>query len=172
MSHSPNTTTQWIAIVAAAPDGVIGRDGDMPWQLSSDLRRFKRLTMGCPIVMGRKTYESIGRPLPGRRNIVLTRGESIFEGVDTVASIDALLSMTSNEPKCFVVGGATIYDALLPYCSTIYLTQVWTQCHGDTHLRFDVSQFSCVQSSRLPQTSRDSVPTDFQVLQRTRSASP
>ena len=117
-------------IVAMAADRVIGRDNALPWRLPSDLKRFKALTMGCPIVMGRKTYESIGRPLPGRRNIVLSRQDGFAPaGVDVMDSLDAALAVDAE--RVFVIGGAQIYAQALPRATHVFLTQVHKPVVGD-----------------------------------------
>lgn len=165
---------QWIAVVAVSPQGVIGRDGDMPWRLSTDLQRFKQLTMGAPIVMGRKTFDSIGKPLPGRRNVILSRQQPTGKLAELVAanqvalidSVERLERELANEPKVFVVGGATIYEALLPRCCTLYRTVVCTQTSGDTLLQLPLDSFVCQWVERVPQTRIDSVPTEFQVWKR------
>lgn len=149
------------AIVAMTPAGVIGLDGDMPWRLSSDLRRFKRLTMGGVLIMGRRTYDSIGRPLPGRRTIVVTRSPDwSSEGVDSASSPEKALEI-AGEQRCFVVGGAEIYRQLLPYCYELWLTRVWSTVEGDTKLSIDLSQFKVIEQTRIPASARDDVPTDF-----------
>jgi dihydrofolate reductase len=163
---APPAGLQWIAIVAATPGGVIGRDGQMPWQLSSDLRRFKKLTMGCPLVMGRKTFESIGRPLPGRRNLVLSRSLESSEGAELCDSIETLDAAVRAETRVFVIGGATLYRELLPRCQYLLLTRVWSQVEGDTTLELDLSAYFCTLASRLPQSPRDSVPTEFEIWRR------
>jgi dihydrofolate reductase len=148
------------------PTGVIGRDGDMPWRLSSDLRRFKRLTMGGVLIMGRRTYDSIGRPLPGRRTIVVTRSQDwSAEGVDRAASPQAALEMAGNQ-RTFVVGGAEIYRQLLPRCTHLYLTRVWSDVEGDTKLEIDLSDFRVIEQTRFPASARDDVPTEFLRLVR------
>ncbi|QEG42164.1 dihydrofolate reductase [Roseimaritima ulvae] len=154
------------AIVAATPAGVIGLDGDMPWRLSSDLRRFKKLTMGCPIVMGRKTYDSIGRPLPGRQTIVLTRDPAWTAAGVRTASVEQALEICRQAPQAYVVGGAEVYRLLLPHCDTVYWTLVWSQVAGDTRLELDFSDFATDYVEKVPQTQRDSVPTEFRVLTR------
>lgn len=117
-------------IVAMARDRVIGLDNALPWRLSSDLQRFKTLTMGCPIVMGRKTFESIGRPLPGRRNIVLSRNAQLtFDGVEVMASLDDALSVDAQ--RVFVIGGAEIYAQAAARATHIFLTQVDAHVDGD-----------------------------------------
>ncbi len=121
-----------ILIVAMARNRVIGKDGALPWRLPEDLKRFRSLTMGHPIVMGRKTYDSIGRALPGRRNIVISRQRDLaIEGVETATSLDAALSMTTGADKVFVIGGQQIYQAALPIADRIELTQIDTDFDGD-----------------------------------------
>ncbi len=155
------------AILAATPDGVIGLEGDMPWHLSNDLRRFKQLTIGCPIVMGRKTYDSIGRPLPGRQTIVLTRDPKwSVPGVIT-ASVEQALEICREHPRAYVIGGAEIYRLMLPYCDTLLLTRVHSQVAGDTAIQLDLRDFRCVFVQRTPQTDRDSIPTEFWILEKT-----
>lgn len=125
-----------IAVVAMARNRVIGADGSIPWHLSEDLKFFKRLTLGHVMVMGRKTYESIGRPLPGRENWVLTSG--ILEGdpardsLRLVRSPDEIPDELPDGRKIFVIGGAGVYAALLPRCKELYLTRVDLKVPGDT----------------------------------------
>ena len=121
-------------MVAMSSERTIGREGALPWRLSGDLRRFKSLTMGHPIVMGRKTFESIGRPLPGRPNIVLSRDPNLtLPGCQVVHSLDAALRAGSahGTGKVFVIGGAQIYQLALPLADTIELTQVHASVPGD-----------------------------------------
>jgi dihydrofolate reductase len=154
------------AVVAATPAGVIGKDGDMPWHLRQDLQRFKRLTMGGVLLMGRKTYESIGRPLPGRRTVVMTRqSDWQADGVERAASTEIALAKCGDQPS-FVVGGATIYEALLPHCQRLMLTRVWSSVRGDVALDSDFSEFRVVEQSRIPAGLADDVPTEFLVLER------
>ena len=119
-------------IVAAAENGVIGAQGELPWRLSNDLRRFKAVTMGKPIVMGRKTHASIGRPLPGRQNIVITR-QSGFEaaGCDIVGSKEAALAAAGEADEVMVIGGSEVYALFLPDAGRLYLTRVHTEVDGD-----------------------------------------
>jgi dihydrofolate reductase len=126
-------------IVAMAQNGVIGRGGQLPWHLPSDLRRFKRLTMGHCLVMGRRTYESIGRPLPGRVSIVLTRDPSRIpqlDGVFAAGSLDAALSLVRttemSHDEAFVIGGATVYRLALARADRMYVTRVLADVEGDT----------------------------------------
>ena len=119
-------------IVAAAANNVIGRDGQLPWRLAADLRRFKALTMGKPIVMGRLTHESIGKPLPGRQNIVITRQRGyVADGCDVVASPDAAVEAAGGADEIMVIGGGEIYRAFLPCADRIHMTRVATEISGD-----------------------------------------
>lgn len=119
-------------IVAASENGVIGRNGGLPWHLAADLARFKSLTMGKPIVMGRRTFESIGKPLPGRRNIVVTRRANYdAPGCVIVGSIDAALAAAGDAEEIMVIGGGDLYRQLLPRADRIYFTRVHVECEGD-----------------------------------------
>ena len=110
---------------------VIGNNNELIWKLSSDLKRFKQLTTGHPVVMGRKTYESIGKPLPNRRNIIITRNsEYEVEGCETVSSLEEALLLTNND--CFIIGGGEIYKQSLEVADKIYLTLVHKDFEGDT----------------------------------------
>ncbi len=122
-----------VLLVAVADNGVIGRDGSMPWHLPADLAHFKRVTWGHPILMGRRTFAAIGRALPGRRNIVLTRNPEFRAlGIETAASLDEALSLAGDVPQIMVIGGAELYRAALPLARRIYLTRVHARPEGDT----------------------------------------
>ncbi|HFD86776.1 MAG TPA: type 3 dihydrofolate reductase [Gammaproteobacteria bacterium] len=115
-------------ILAMDRQRAIGRQGQIPWRLSGDMQFFKQATMGKPIIMGRKTWESLGRPLPGRQNIVVTRSEDyVAEGATVVHSIDEALTVAGDANEVMVIGGAQIYETLLPKADRIYLTQVDTE---------------------------------------------
>lgn len=122
-----------IAIVAMALNRVIGRDGGLPWKLKGELAFFKRTTMGHVVVMGRRTYESIGRPLPGRENVVISRSIAEIEGVRVVGSPEQVMEAGDGRAT-FVIGGAEIYRALLPRCEEVLLTVVLREVEGDTFL--------------------------------------
>ena len=133
--------THLAVIVAAAENGVIGRNNALPWHLPEDLRYFKRVTMGKPIVMGRKTYESIGRPLPGRSNIVISRNPGFeAQGVRVVASLDEALSLATDiaeidgAEELVVIGGGEIYAAAIPRADRLYITEVHAAILGDALL--------------------------------------
>ncbi len=113
-------------IVAASDNDAIGRGGVMPWHLAEDLRYFKRVTLGCPVIMGRTTFESIGRPLPGRKNIVLTSRGNLPEGVFPVSSIEQAYAAAEPSGKCFVIGGARVYAQVIDTMDMIYLTRIHT----------------------------------------------
>ncbi len=121
-------------IVAAAQNGVIGQQGKLPWYLPEDLRYFKSKTMGHCVVMGRKTYESIGRPLPGRINLLLSSGLLSASGFTTVSTPEAAVSFARSvgESELFVAGGAKVYEAFLPMADRVYLTEVEGDFAGDT----------------------------------------
>ena len=118
-------------IVAMSKNRVIGNNNELIWKLSSDLKRFKELTTGHPVVMGRKTYESISRPLPNRRNIIITRNsEYEVEGCEVVSSLEEALLLSAND--CFIIGGGEIYKQSLELADKIYLTLVHKDFEGDT----------------------------------------
>ena len=121
-------------IVAVADNGVIGRQNELPWRLPDDLKRFKALTMGKPIIMGRKTWESIGKPLDGRQNIVVSRNvEFRADGAQVADSFERALSLATLPDPVFVIGGAAIYRAALPSAQLLYLTEIRRSFAGDAH---------------------------------------
>ncbi len=121
-------------VVAAAKNNVIGRDGELPWHLPDDLRHFKRLTTGKAVIMGRRTFESIGRPLPDRRNIVMTRDpDYAASGCDVVTSVSDALDLAGDDTEVMVIGGGQVYRDFLPRADRIYLTRVQAEIEGDTH---------------------------------------
>lgn len=120
-------------IVAMASNRVIGLNNQMPWHLSADLKKFKQITMGAPILMGRKTYESIGRPLPGRTNIIISRNPRYSQpGCLVFNDIDQALESCGDVKEAFVIGGSDFYKAMLPIADTLYLTQIHQEFNGDT----------------------------------------
>jgi dihydrofolate reductase len=124
-----------IAIAAMSRNRVIGREGQLPWHLPEDLKFFKRVTMGHALVMGRKTFESIGRPLPGRLNIVLSRPGSPWippEGVELMRDPDEVPEKLPDGREVFLIGGGTLYERMLPRCAEIYLTLLDREVQGDT----------------------------------------
>lgn len=120
-------------IVAMDQNGLIGRENDLPWRLSADLQYFKQITMGKPIIMGRKTHESIGRPLPGRQNIVISRDDKFTaEGCTITSSIPKALQVAGDVEEVMFMGGASLYEQVLPQVDRLYLTQVHAKLEGDT----------------------------------------
>ena len=120
-------------VVAVAENGIIGKGGDMPWRLPSDLKHFKQVTMGCPIIMGRLTWESIGRPLPGRVNIVISRSAlDLPDGVVGVATPEEALGAAGDAETVMIIGGGQIYKLFEPQAATIHLTEVHATPDGDT----------------------------------------
>ena len=134
-------------IVAVARNGVIGKAGGLPWHISEDLKHFKQTTSGHAIIMGRKTHESIGRPLPKRRNIVVTRSGATFEGCETAGSLDeAITRARATDPCPFVIGGASLYLEALPLATELHLTNIDEEVEGDTHFPTDLPDFEEVES--------------------------
>lgn len=125
-----------LALIAAlARNRVIGRDNGMPWHLPEDLKHFKATTLGAPVIMGRRTFASIGRPLPGRRNIVITRDASRLAGnaVEVAPSLDAALALAGDTQRVFVIGGGEIYAQAMPLAAHLHLTEIDAEIDGDTH---------------------------------------
>jgi dihydrofolate reductase len=161
--------------VAIAENGVIGRDNGLPWKLSTDLRRFKATTMGKPIIMGRKTWQSIGRPLPGRLNIVVTRDPDFrAEGAEIVRSLDEGLKLASVRGRCMagadeacVVGGGEIYRQALPIADRLYVTHVLASPDGDTRFPpIDPEMWKAVSTEEFPAGDRDTHATRYTVYER------
>lgn len=121
-------------IVAMATNRVIGINGQMPWHLSADLKKFKQITTGHPIVMGRKTYESIGRPLPERRNLIISRNPDYqVAGCEVFSDIQAAIASCKESEELFVIGGAAFYETMLPKANFLYLTEIHKEFAGDTY---------------------------------------
>lgn len=120
-------------IVAVAQNGIIGTGGTMPWHITEDFAHFKAVTLGHSVIMGRKTYESIGRPLPRRRNIVITRNADLrIEGCEMAPSLEAAIEMCAGEEEAFVIGGGEIYRQAMPLAHKLYITHVGVSVEGDT----------------------------------------
>lgn len=134
-------TTQMLPltlIVAIADNGVIGKDGQLPWRIPEDLRFFKNTTMGHAIIMGRKTYAEVGKPLPGRRNIVVSRTADKYEGAEIARSLEEAVELArKTDESPFVIGGSTIFAEALPIATRIFLTEVHRQAEGDTYFHLD-----------------------------------
>ncbi len=155
-------------IVAMSENRLIGRGGDLPWHLSADLKRFRRLTTGHAIIMGRKTYESIGRPLPERRSIVITRQTDYrAERVETAGSLDAALALAAGDSEAFVIGGAEVFREALPRASRLYLTLVHAEIEGDVYLpQFDQDAWTLASEQRHAADERNDFDYSFLVYER------
>ena len=152
------TTTPTITLVAAmAKNRVIGYQNQMPWHMPADLKHFKAITLGKPVVMGRKTYDSIGRPLPGRRNIVISRQIDLqIDGCEVVHSLDEALSTLAGAKEIMIIGGGTLYEMTLPQADRLCLTLIDCECDGDAffpawdkqewHLESDVAHDADAQN--------------------------
>jgi dihydrofolate reductase len=155
-------------IVAMSENRVIGREGVLPWRLSADLRRFKRLTMGHTIVMGRKTFESIGRLLPGRTSIVVTR-QANYDGRGALVArdLDEAIGLVADGDEAFIIGGAEIYRQALPRVERIYLTLVHANVEGDTFFpELQQDQWHLVETERHAADEKNEYDYNFQVLDR------
>jgi dihydrofolate reductase len=155
-------------IVAMAKHRLIGRDNRLPWRLPADLAHFKRVTMGKPMVMGRKTWESLPGLLPGRRHIVLTRDQSYrAESCTLVHTVDEALAAAGQVPEVMVVGGGTLYKEMLPRADRLYLTLVEAEIEGDTHFpEIDWEAWREVSRESHPADARNPYPYTFLVLER------
>lgn len=157
-------------IVAVAQNGVIGHDNQLIWHLPDDLKQFKRLTTGHPIIMGRKTFESIGKPLPNRTSIVITRSKNwCFEGVVVVNSVEEALEAArqTGTDEAFVIGGAEIYRVTLPLANKIYLTEVKADFEGDAHFVIpNLEDWQEISRMAHAQDEKHAVAFDFVELVR------
>lgn len=156
-------------IVAASTNNVIGAQGDLPWRLSDDLKRFKAVTMGKAIVMGRKTWESIGRALPGRQNIVVTRQDGfVAEGCDVVASIEEAVTAAGDVDEIMVIGGSQIYELALPMADRLYLTRVHAKVEGDAFFPVvDETEWHCISDEPHEADERNEFGFSFRAYERT-----
>ncbi len=155
-------------VVATDEHGGIGLRDSLPWRLPEDLRRFKALTLGSPIIMGRKTSDSIGRPLPGRQNIVVSRRAGIaIEGCTVVDSLDAGLAAAAPAPEVFVIGGAEIYRLALPIAEIVYQTRVHATVGADTFFPpFDLADWEEITREEHPADARHVYAMSFVTLRR------
>jgi dihydrofolate reductase len=142
-------------IVAIAKNNAIGKDNQLLWHISEDLKYFRQVTSGHTVIMGRKTFESIGKPLPNRKNIVVSRTLAPQEGVTVVASIAGALQLTANETEVFVIGGGAIYRATFPLAQKLYITQVHEDYEGDTF-------FPTINATEWQEISRTDFPNGAQ----------
>ena len=146
--------TELCQIVACAKGGVIGKNGTMPWHIPEDLKHFKAVTMGAPVIMGRKTHESIGRALPGRLNIVITRQKNLkAPGCTVVGTIEAALEAVGDAPKAFIIGGAEIYRETQDLVDEIWLTKIDLEVEGDAFYHISQTElWHCETLQKLEST--------------------
>lgn len=154
-------------IVAVSTNGVIGNNGELPWRLSADLQEFKRITMGKPIIMGRLTHESIGRPLPGRENVVLTRNRGFeAEGCTVIHELSSLQSRYGDS-ELMVIGGANLYRDTISQAARLYMTEVHCVIEGDTYFPdFDRNQWLEVERNDFSSDEKNDFDYSFVVLTR------
>lgn len=155
------------AIVATGNSGVIGKEGGLPWYLPADLTHFKNTTMGHPIIMGRKTHESIGRALPGRMNIVITHDPSYeAEGCEVAGGLDQALSLIKDAGEAFIIGGQSIYELALPRLKRIYLTKVDADIPGDKYFKYDPAQWRPTAIEKHRKDDKNHYDYQFITLER------
>lgn len=155
-------------VVAVSTNNVIGRQGELPWRISGDLKHFKQLTMGKPVVMGRLTWESIGRPLSGRQNIVITRQPGYSAaGCDVVASPAAALTTAGDAKEVMVIGGSQIYDLFLPKAGRLHLTRVHAEVEGDAFFpAIDDSEWTLISCDAYEASDVDEFAFEFMTYER------
>ena len=149
-------------------NGVIGKENDLPWRLPADLRNFRRITLGKPIVVGRRTFESIGRPLDGRTNIILTRDRNYHaEGCRIAHTVEEALQLAEEADEVMVIGGAAVYAGFMPRAGRIYLTEVQGSFAGDTWFPpFDRGEWREIERREHPADEKSPHPFSFVVLER------
>ncbi len=157
-------------IAALTPDRVIGRNNDLPWRIRSDLRHFRRLTVGKPVIMGRRNHESIGRPLPERRNIIITRDPAFrAEGCLVAHSPEQALALAGDAEEIMIIGGAEIYAVFFPLADRLYLTWVQADISGDTRFpAFNADEWKVVEEQRQEPGPDTPYPLVYQTLDRGR----
>lgn len=155
-------------IVATGKERVIGQDNQMPWHLPADLAYFKKVTGGQTIVMGRKTFESIGRALPNRRNIVLTTSPSFqAEGCEVVHSISDILTIGKNEKELFIIGGSKLYEEMMPYADRLYITHIHHSFEGDRYFpHYDEDEWTIVSCEKGHSDEKNPYNYEFVVYDR------
>ena len=155
-------------VVAMDNNRVIGNKGDIPWHLSSDLKNFKSITMGKPIVMGRKTHESIGRPLPGRENVVITRDKDYqSQGCTVLHSLECVYAKFNQLDEIMIIGGAELYRQTLDRAERIYLTEVHAQCDGDTFFpELDQTKWTEIERKDYMAGEKNDFDFSFVLLER------
>ncbi len=158
-------------IVAVAQNDIIGHANDLLWHISEDLKHFKTITTGHPVVMGRRTFDSLGRPLPGRRNVVITRQDIRIDGVEVVHSLDEALRLFAPDEEVFIIGGAQIYEQALPLADRFYLTRVLHDYEGDTRFpAWNEREWRLIESERFERGEEYPHPFVFELYERCEAA--
>lgn len=154
-------------IVAMTQNRVIGKDNQMPWHLPAELAWFKQNTLGKPVIMGRKTFQSIGKPLPNRQNIVLSRQPFIFTDVDWANSLESALELAKGSEEIMLIGGGELFKQALPFAEKLYLTEIQTQLEGDTFFpALDTTQWELLYEHRLTADAKNQYDCLSKILQR------
>ena len=155
-------------IVAKSRNNVIGNNNQLPWHLPADLKHFKTITMGKPIIMGRKTFDSIGKPLPGRRNIIISRQQNLhIDGCEIFHSIDDALSAVKTEKEVMIIGGANLFLQVLPIAERIYLTVIAADFEGDAFFPgLDYAQWQLISEEKWLPDEKNKYPYCFQTLDK------
>lgn len=158
------------AIFAVSENNVIGKGNDLPWRMPADLKHFKKTTMGHPVIMGRKSFDSIGRPLPGRHNIVVTRDRNFSaEGVSVVHSLREAVEIAGEDrpEEVFIIGGAQIYERAFPYCDRLYMTKIHTEAEGDVFLpTVDFSDWKLISEEKHSPDEKNIHDYTFRIYER------
>lgn len=160
--------TQLHLIVAHARNGVIGKENKLPWYLPEDLKNFKRTTLGKPVIMGRKTWESLGRPLPGRRNIVITRQKDyVAEGATVVSDLQAAIEAVADAPVAFIMGGAQVYKEALPQVEVAHITYLNADFEGDAYFEpLNPNEWTLTEEESFPATDAHPFSYSFRIYSR------
>jgi dihydrofolate reductase len=168
------TQSKIALVVARGANNVIGVQGDLPWKLSSDLKRFKEITMGKPVIMGRKTWASIGRPLPGRPNLVVTRdanfhaqGASVWSNIDVAIAVGHAMAKSQGASEVCIIGGGELYAQTIDRADRLYITEVEASPEGDAHFPdFDPAQWYQTQREAFPAGPKDDHAFAITLLER------
>lgn len=160
--------TQLHLIVAHARNGVIGKENKLPWYLPEDLKNFKRTTLGKPVIMGRKTWESLGRPLPGRRNIVITRQKDyVAEGAMVVSDLQAAIEAVADAPVALIMGGAQVYKEALPQVEVAHITYLNADFEGDAYFEpLNPNEWTLTEEESFPATDAHPFSYSFRIYSR------
>jgi dihydrofolate reductase len=153
-------------IVAHSDNKVIGKDNTLIWRQKADLVNFKNLTKNTTVIMGRKTYESIGKPLPNRLNIVISKTVKHIDGVIVVSSMKKALSKADRNKDIFIIGGEQIYNLAIGYCKRLYITEIHTDIEGDAFFNLNIEDFKNIESTKFNSDTENEYDYTFQVYER------